>query len=865
MNLHKFYPQQEPQPEELDEAFLDTALNLLRRFDVIIQPGIVPAARLYAATGDARFNALGEFAMTWDQGATAGSDAACTLNIGSGLAFGRNPISDVSGSPVELSNSFDIKLERIFISPAEIVQYDASAPTDTDVLGNALPASTGSAGILLNPIDPDTGLRAPLITWNFYISYLSVVDTATNDPSNPGNKYSIDPNTGQVSYTHWVDGYKVKGLTGTSSDVNDVYLGTVSCTDQGIQTPDISARSYVYIPAAVIQSGLTGSLQPASYNYGDQINLVDHINAVGDINMVSPTNPHGVAVGGLPTLTTKGDIYVRGPSAIVRLPAGTAKQALVVNPLAANGVEWADNCNAGVAVSAGNAHTVDGFHASQTPGPNSIVVLHNGKLPAVDGSLLTGISGGGNMAKQFYEFTESGTFFKPEGVGLVDVILCGAGGGGASGGRGGRVSSYAGGRGGGGGGGATTTRVTSYLIKGDIDITIAPPTAPGATGGVSMWDSSILAPGGLPGIGGNGGGAGGYIGLTGSSGTVGHTGQDSTTAFESLGFGSGGGGGGPAGGSVFPAVNGASGSAGGAIYLYMPGGHGGTGGIKSSICGGGAGGGGGGSSCVARGGAGGGGGWGQLVDYGPVGPGLQGDAGIYGSGGGGGGGGGAYYNGGNSQPGNGGTGGSGYCRVEWFGAVYQRYLDEYEIFTADGVWTAPDEAYSVTVTVIGGGGGGGGGLWAGVGAGGGGGGTAIRTFIPTTGATMDVFVGVGGTPGYLAELGDGVTGITGGTTSFGLYGSDEYCSAAGGAPGGNANYGVDGTPGVGGVGATGTTLLSGDAGSGVTGGMAYLTAGVTAGVTGRGGDGGIGRGAGYTGATGSTGIVIIRCSVPVYE
>ena len=311
MRQHKFYPQQEPQPEELDEAMLDTTFNILRRFGVIMQPGIVPANNLYKVTGDTRFSSLGEFAMMWNQSAPPGSDDACTLDIGSGMAFSRTPISDTTASPAEPTNPVDLKLERIFISPSELTTYNATNPSKVDVLGNPLPASTGSKRILLNPLVD--GLRAPSVTRYFYAAYLPVVDTATNDPSNPGNKYSIDPNTGQVSYTHWIDGYQIKGLTAASSDPNDVYLGTVVCTDQGILTPDTSARVYAYIPGAMVSSGITGSLTPPSYYVGGRSSMSDHINAIADPNLVSPTNPHGLPISGSTGGASSGP-YVSSPN-----------------------------------------------------------------------------------------------------------------------------------------------------------------------------------------------------------------------------------------------------------------------------------------------------------------------------------------------------------------------------------------------------------------------------------------------------------------------------------------------------------------------------------------------------------------------
>ena len=294
MNIHKFFPVQEPQPEELDEAFLDAATNLIGRFSTIMQPGIVPAGAMYSITGDTRYNLLGEFAMTYDPLATPGTDAACTLNIGPGMAFGRNAINDPTESPCDFNNAVDLKLERIFISPAAPVTYNAANPTAVDTLGNALPKSTGSYGIILNPLVG--GVRQPSITYYLYVTHLLVVDTVSPNPPGPGDKYTINPISGQVSYTHWVDGYQVKVLETPSVDANDVYLGTVTCTNMGITTVDTSTRQLAYIPASIIRSKISSDLLPASYQYDSYVSLAEHINAVGDVNLVSPANPHGTTV-----------------------------------------------------------------------------------------------------------------------------------------------------------------------------------------------------------------------------------------------------------------------------------------------------------------------------------------------------------------------------------------------------------------------------------------------------------------------------------------------------------------------------------------------------------------------------------------
>lgn len=296
MNKHKFFPIQEPQPEEMDEAFVDTISNLLKRFDTIVTDGILPADSLYATTGDNRYNLLGEFDMSID-----GSNPFI-LNIGSGLAFARHPISDSSEQPYEPDNPFDLKLERVFISPSDSTPFNPANPDQVDVLNNAIPKSTGHLGILLEASE----------TYYVYVAFLPTVDTATNDPSNPGNKYTINPRTGHIDYVHWVDGYRIKILGSVSGNTNDVYLGTVTTNTVGIASINIDARRYMSIPAALSKVNLSASVFPATYAYESTVSVSDHINAVGDVNKITPANPHGTTIEDIPGGTALG-MYVDKP------------------------------------------------------------------------------------------------------------------------------------------------------------------------------------------------------------------------------------------------------------------------------------------------------------------------------------------------------------------------------------------------------------------------------------------------------------------------------------------------------------------------------------------------------------------------
>jgi len=303
MDIHKFYPLQEPQPEELDEAFVDTTYNVLKRFGVLVQPGIVPAKALFALTEDPR----------WQQLMYSGSgqefnivqNGAWAFNVTRGLAFTRNALSaDVP------TNTFDLKMERIFIPPSgESAAYNPDNPGAKDVLGNPTPKSTGCNAI---PV-------LPLRTYYVYITYLSCVDTLSADPSQPGNKYTLNPQTGQVQYVHYVDGYAIKVYINSrpiSVGDKEQYLGTVITDATGIVSIDTSGRNYLSVPGSLVTANILTSLTPAGYTAGVSgaaYSFTDHINAVSDPIAVTVGNPHGTTMGTIPGLLDRFGIYSDNP------------------------------------------------------------------------------------------------------------------------------------------------------------------------------------------------------------------------------------------------------------------------------------------------------------------------------------------------------------------------------------------------------------------------------------------------------------------------------------------------------------------------------------------------------------------------
>ena len=306
MNIHKFYPLQEPQPEEYDEAFVDAASNLIKRFGVLVNlpahGSIVPSAALYAMTGDPRWYALSpdvpEFNIT--------QNGNFAFDVGPGMAFSRNTISSV-GIPMDVNNPTDLRAERIFISPADALDtYDSTAPTATDVLGNAMPRSTGCRAI---PVLPGH-------TYYVYVKHLECVD-ATASATEIGNKYTINPQTGQLQYVHWIDGYQILAYRDVAStDPDDVYVGKIIVGALAIESISPAGRTYLSIPGPLVSSHLSDSLTPTLYPVGataDPVNYTDHINAVADINAVTLINPHGTTIPAIPGLEERFGIFSSAP------------------------------------------------------------------------------------------------------------------------------------------------------------------------------------------------------------------------------------------------------------------------------------------------------------------------------------------------------------------------------------------------------------------------------------------------------------------------------------------------------------------------------------------------------------------------
>lgn len=160
---------------------------------------------------------------------------------------------------------------------------------------------------------------------------------------------------------------------------------------------------------------------------------------------------------------------------------------------------------------------------------NNLVQLDgSAKLPAVDGSALTGIVSGGNYVMQAFTNTTPGgvTWTKPAGLKAVKVTVVGGGGGAAT--VPGALGEYT--RGGAGAGGAAIEYIPAPSIPGPVTVTVGvggPATAPTA-GGTSSFGTFCSATGGSAGAAASPSGAAtarGGAGGAGSGGTINFTGQ----------------------------------------------------------------------------------------------------------------------------------------------------------------------------------------------------------------------------------------------------------------------------------------------------------------------------------------------------
>ncbi len=381
---------------------------------------------------------------------------------------------------------------------------------------------------------------------------------------------------------------------------------------------------------------------------------------------IGVTNTAGNVIVG----STVGDLLIRSQSKNILFSANSGSSAQLTVQATTGNLQVGSSTTDATAV----LLIADSYNQSTDPTCTNGGIYYNTNMNQFRGcrngtwyNLLTGVD--------VQTFTSSGSWTRPAGSTLIEVIACGGGGGGGAGSLGTAGTARAGGTGGGGG-----AHVQKLFIAGDVvavgsavTVTVAGTAAGGTVGGggagaASSFGSFLTAAGGgggakLAAVDGSGGGGGG-LDAAANGGTSNAAGGDHLTATTAT-WGSGYAGGddatfadgGPAeyGGGAGGGVTGAGGAVGklGGGSIFGGGGGGGGGGLNTSNTNR-SGGAGGGTGSFAAGGGGTGGASGTGV------AGTGGDSTHCGTGGGGGASnGGAGTNGGNGGNGGGPGGGGG--------------------------------------------------------------------------------------------------------------------------------------------------------------------------------------------------------------
>jgi hypothetical protein len=206
--------------------------------------------------------------------------------------------------------------------------------------------------------------------------------------------------SGQNGYLKSIDWTAFNNKLGTASAFTGDVSGTSSTTSVdklkgiGVAAATTTGQMMIYDGASWVNSVMSGDATMPSTGVL-ALNTVSI--AKGGTGQITQT----LAFNALSPLTTKGDLLARDITNNIRFPVGTDGQVLSASSAAASGLAWITP-NAGTVTSVTSANGDIGVATSTTTpvltlnsgtGINQIVKLDgSARLPAVDGSLLTGIS-----------------------------------------------------------------------------------------------------------------------------------------------------------------------------------------------------------------------------------------------------------------------------------------------------------------------------------------------------------------------------------------------------------------------------------------------------------------------------------------
>ena len=367
-------------------------------------------------------------------------------------------------------------------------------------------------------------------TYAYFLSYLTArdLDAATMGlaglPTNPPgffikadttNRQLYYFDTGSSSYLPLFGGSWAINITGSAASVSAITsaqvtsalgftplsnaagaVGSSNIATGGVTTPDLAANS---VTAAKIALGAFTTIASAStVDLGAQSSRNIQITGTTTVTSFGAT----ASADNVPyILEFASALSITGSSSLL-LPGGIASGTLTIN---------AGETILVVRDSSTVWHIVSVFKPYGTSAGQAVALDSTGKLPAVDGSQLTGLSASGRLLRAPQFLTSGTSYTTPVGCNYIFVQMAGGGGGGATGRAGGGDSPSTGGH-----GGAYLEKLVAVTSNTAYAITV------GAGGSAGIWSGGVA-------WGGTGGSSTITIGATtytaggGGGGTYGYT------------------------------------------------------------------------------------------------------------------------------------------------------------------------------------------------------------------------------------------------------------------------------------------------------------------------------------------------------